>query len=292
MKSFIRLVILYSMTIGCPDIYAQVHDIPCGDAPIIDGDFETNEWKDAASFTIALANSKTVEVLAIHDSSSLYFAFAGNLQSQMRFPEVMVDVNNDKTQEWKSDDWWFHVSATDCEYQGQHSNYDSCQTERPNWTGIPNMNPGLPTPPLVDTVEIGIPYNTLGSVKNGDTIGLAFDVTNTFNAWDYWPATAKLGDPSTWASVVLSCGNSSSHDITGGLEMDIFPNPGNGLFHLHIPSSLTEDQFKVAVFNSSGHQIYQQPGTTTLDLTGLPKGLYWVSAEGAGNVYRQSLVIR
>ena len=60
----------------------------------------------------------------------------------------------------------------------------------------------------------------------------------------------------------------------------IFPNPNNGTFGIILP----DEDCEVTVFNSLGQAMYRQDkasGLTTLNLTDLPNGLYFVSIKSA-----------
>jgi len=194
----------------------------------------------------------------MHDSLHLYVAYMGNLASaNVRFPEINVDVNYDRSLAWQADDWWFHVSATDCESQGEAGNYDNCQLVRPNWIGMPNFVNGGPT---VDTVEIQIPFSTIQlDIQTVDTIGLAFNVSNTFNAWEYWPAGAEVNSPASWGKAVFE-----SNPSTGLLEhvdlpsLPFFPNPSNGEVFLSLPTDAGEKEFELKVYDLGGQLLQQE----------------------------------
>src|SRR5687767_5395371 len=114
---FLQIIISFS------PVNAQlIINVPYGAASTIDGTFSPGEWDDANM--LVLTASPQTKVLYKHDSSNFYIAFAGNLQSGNKFPEILLDINNAKTSGWQDDDWWFHVSATDCEYKAEYGNYD------------------------------------------------------------------------------------------------------------------------------------------------------------------------
>src|SRR5688572_2663346 len=106
---------------------AQTFIIPEGTTPVMDGAVNSGEWSDADSVTINISASVECKVLFKHDCSNLYLAYLDNLESMAAlFPEVLIDVNNSKSASWEADDWWFHVSATDCYYQGAYAVYSNC----------------------------------------------------------------------------------------------------------------------------------------------------------------------
>ncbi len=90
----------------------------------IDGVLQQPEWKNAKKTTIGVNATDSVQVLYKHDNNAMYFAFTGKLESAMAlFPEVLTDGENKGGANWVSGQWWFHVSATDCENNGGYGVY-------------------------------------------------------------------------------------------------------------------------------------------------------------------------
>lgn len=236
---------------------AQTIFIPHASTPIIDGTLSSGEWEGADTISISiLGGAQEVKVLFMHDSANLHFAYLGNLESvSARYPEVLLDIDNDKSSSWEDDDWWFHVSATDCEYQGQHSNYDSCMAVRPNWTANSNFAAG---PPITDTVEIQIPFATIGlDINTVDTIGISLEVTNTFSAWEHWPSSAVLGDPSTWANAVFRQENVTGIDELERGELKVYPNPSDGRFTIEFPHSHSSSR-DISIVDIRGREVFNE----------------------------------
>lgn len=229
--------------------------IPYAPTPTIDGTISSNEWDESDAILLPIINETDhVTVRFMHDSTNLHFAFIGNLEStNTRFPEVLLDIENDKSSDWEMDDWWFHVSGTDCEYQGDHSNYDSCELVRHNWTGERNF---LMTTPTTDTVEIQIPFSTIHlNLQQHDTIGIAFDVTNTFNSWEFWPTNTDMDEPSTWANAVFLNKGNSNIQRKVARPLNIYPNPSSGNLRIstsNIPSGI----YRLEVLNMMGQIVY------------------------------------
>ena len=178
---------------------AQIISIPFGTAPLIDGVVQPNEWTDANAISIPIHSTDSSKVLFKHDSTHLYFAFKGGLQSSGNyFPELVIDAEWDRASSFQQNDWWFHVSATDCEYNGQYGNYTNCQIVRPGWEALPNYS----STRSVDSVEIKISLNMLG-VQIGDSVGIAF-LLNNFMTIKQYPVSANHLVPSTWKPFVLA----------------------------------------------------------------------------------------
>ncbi|MBI4547828.1 MAG: hypothetical protein HY707_07610 [Ignavibacteriae bacterium] len=179
-------------------------DIRYGQAPQIDGLIAPGEWNDASYIRIPVDSQLVITVRFKHDSSNLYFGFAGFTGNLMRIPEVLIDIRNDKRLTWQSDDWWFHASSTDCWRQGQYNDYSTCIPETSAWEAN-NFSRDFKNPPQI--IEMRIPYNTIELTPSSDKkIGIAFDVTDTRTVWNFWPPAAQLGAPSSWVTAISSDG--------------------------------------------------------------------------------------
>lgn len=266
--------------------------IPLGTPALADGINDPGEWDDAESVEITVSASKKVQVRYKHDGSNLYVAYWGSLESaNIRFPELLLDPQNDKSPAWQPDDWWFHVSATDCESQGQHSNYSNCNLAQPDWTGAPNMTQGAP---YTDSIEVMIPFSKVG-IQNGDTLGLAFEVTNTANVWNYWPPTAKIGQPDTWATAVISQGpvNATNHPNNPS-PLRLFPNPASGAFTVEW-DDMSDTPDVLVLLDARGRVVLRQTnlasGSSRVEVSALPPGVYCAVITGAKESHSCSVVI-
>ncbi len=179
--------------------------IPFGSAPTVDGVFDAAEWSAAATVGL-LANEGTIDVRVhlVHDGEDLYVAFEtiANPDDELLIPEILIDVEDDRSEGWSDDDWWFHVSAQNCDARGGYDDYTRCSLTRPSWLGRPNFAPSPRSVPL-DAIEIRIPLSML-ALMVGETFGLGV----TANAWPsdtrgYWPETASIVSPETWGAAVL-----------------------------------------------------------------------------------------
>lgn len=256
--------------------------IPQSAGAVIDGELNTTEWQLAAKTSLIQSNGDTSWVMMQHDASSLYFAFYGNLQKgQVVFPEVLLDINHSRSGSWEADDWWFHVSATDCEYQGAYGNFDSCAMQRPNWEAVPNFTTGLP---YTDSIEIKIPFNTLNyNFMPMDTIGLSVVLSNTVNIFDTWPTSASHLQPNTWAEAILLPWLSQPESDTGAWSA--FPNPAGQ--NITISCGMINGPAQLKVFSTSGQLLKEKSlllvrgRLTDVDLS-LDPGIYILSLEADG----------
>ncbi len=266
-------------------VSSQVLHIPYGPAISNDGVVNSTEWMGADTVLIQQSSIYTTSVLYKHDGQNLYIAFERNLQSPfMYFPEVNIDANHDGTNTFQNDDWWFHVSATDCEYQGSYGVYHNCQAARPNWTANPNFSS---SGPLVNKVEVSIPFQTIG-VQSTDTVGILFFLNN-FQSFKYHDPTANHLDPSSWTTAVLDPLPTSiiEKKIT---DLKIFPNPSEGSFHLQLEDARLNSPYTIRDF--SGKQI--ESGTISkwgkVDLGKYPSGIYFIEVEIGNRALRKKLI--
>lgn len=200
-RFFLLATLLLSLVFASPHLTAQdVLQIPCVTAPVVDGVLSAGEWEGAAVVEVLIDGNLPVQVYSVHDGENLYVAFDGPFGGQFMFPEVLIDPDNSKSVSWQPDDWWFHVSGTDCESQGEPNNYDLCEVEHDSWQGVPNFSPELSP----NTIEIVLPFS---KINVGETlphmIGITFDLTNTISQWRYWPSEANSVSPGTWGTAVL-----------------------------------------------------------------------------------------
>jgi len=175
MKRFHTAVLL--LTAGF--LHSQDICIPIGSTPLVDGTAQADEWSDADSVRISADGVYDTQVKFKHDGSSLhisYNSYSGLFVPGTGFPEVYFDIENDDSDNWSSDDWWFHVSATDCESMGQEQVYDECEADHDDWSAEPNFNMTIE----VNFVEIEIPFSKLG-VTSGSTFGICFSGTANFS---------------------------------------------------------------------------------------------------------------
>ena len=230
----------------------EIIDLNKGTSIVVDGKITPGEWDDAQSVNLQSSGNKIVRILFKNDGENLLFAFLDNLGSaNFRFPEIFLDINNDKSPSWMNDDWWFHVSATNCFNKGAHSVYNTntCKTVQPNWQAN-NFSVSLP-----DTVEIKIPFSTVDLDTNISSIGMAFDVTDTYSAWEFYPAGADIDAPDSWLTANLNFNNSQVEDeIKNQKYLNIFPNP----FSHSVTIQYILKQFadvRLAIFDIQGNKI-------------------------------------
>ena len=177
--------------------------LPRGAPVTVDGVLAAGEWNDAMTRRFAVGDHMEITVMTKHDGSNLLAAWRYEFldAEHLCIPEILIDVGNDKAGTWSSDDWWFHVSGTDCEAHGTYEVWNDCSVVQPDWEGVPNFALG-PNPPILDTFEIRIPFVKLG-IAAGDVIGLAFRAEYVQYQYGFWPPEAVIESPASWSTMRL-----------------------------------------------------------------------------------------
>lgn len=172
-----------------------------GNSILVDGKIAEGEWNDADSVQITIDSEHVVTVYFKHDGIDLYFAFTNLMGSgsTQRAAEIEFDLDNNKSSDWDSFDWWFHASNSDCDAKGQYFVWDNCQSTRSGWKAN-----NLPLNQENDTIEFAISLAKFEiDLLNEDTIGIAFNVGDAYDNIAYWPSTAVIESPSTWGECVI-----------------------------------------------------------------------------------------
>lgn len=274
-----------SPNIVSPARGGMIEEIPCGFTPEMNGVEQPDEWLPANY--IPMMSATTTMVGMMHDETHLYFIFSGHLESQIQFPEIYIDVNNSKDSTWQADDWWFHVSATDCDNMGSPDVYTNCQEVQPDWLGVNNIQPGSP---VVDTVEIAIPFSKIGyNYGSGDPMGIAFGLNNVMNNLNIYPQGGNLLIPATWLTVtILPCNAGIVEQKEKALF--VYPNPTNGEFTVRFEDETTAGELVVYAMNGQRVAAFELSGsashTVTLPLE-LESGTYLMEVNSETTIHRQ-----
>jgi len=202
MKTIATYLFLFILSLSICNAQ-EIFNLNFGGPITPDGIISATEWKDADSLEIPAPTSQPIKVYFKHDGDYFLAAFVlSNITTnEYKIPEVLFDTQNDKGEIWHYDDWWFHVSAQDCQGVGEYDVWDNCAVEQPDWWGVPNF--GFGTAPPIDTIELKIPWSKL-NLQTGDTIGFAFNFWISDDLRLYWPESADIDTPATWATVVIS----------------------------------------------------------------------------------------
>lgn len=121
----------------------------------------------------------------------------------MRFPELLLDPRERRSESWQPGEWWLHSSFNLCEGNGEYNVYDrsgvfQCAKTKPGWSA--NHFPLASG----SAMEIRISLAKLGlSSASGTRFGASIDLTDTQKYWVFWPAGAQLARPSTWGEAIF-----------------------------------------------------------------------------------------
>lgn len=178
--------------------------IPPGRPITVDGKLTPREWSDATSMIIKVAPGWRVHVLLKHDATNLYFAFIHLTRGkEMRFPELLLDAREQRSDSWRSGEWWLHSSFNLCEGNGAYNVYNrsgvfQCAKTKEAWSA--NHFPLAPG----GVMEIQVSFAKLGLKSGkGTRFGFSIDLTDTQKNWVFWPSHSQLAHPGTWGEAVL-----------------------------------------------------------------------------------------
>ncbi len=289
MKKLITIAILI---LGAMSLKAQpLIKIPFDLTTVtIDGQINFAEWEHADTLRVPLGTNDTITVYYKHDMQNLYFAFFGKLESNslsQMFPEVLVDPQYARGSAWSSGQWWFHVSATDCENDGAYGIYNNCMATQPGWQGVPNFSPG---PPYTDSVEMKIPYSKIGfNAVTQYRMGLAVCITNTNNVFDLWPTAADRNVPSTWSEAHI---NKFPVNITNVEQVawKVYPNPATNIINV----SGVQKGAQVVLYDVYGKKMHEQIATDSkhqINTATIPSGVYYLNVQYKGELATQKVIV-
>jgi len=270
----------------------------------IDGTITNSEWGDADSIEIYNPTTQPIKIYYKHDGTNFLAAFIlHNIEvNEYKIPEVLFDTHNDKSTSWLLDDWWFHISAQDCEGQGEYDVWNDCSIVQPDWFGIPNF--GFGTAPPIDTIELLIPWEKL-NLQTGDTIGFAFNFWISDELRLYWPNNATIESPATWGTVIISENiiSSNFNQTKNNDKFVIHPNP----FYKTVTIEymlLKKSEVNISITDSSGKLVKnlintkQQNGEYDIIWDGtnnsgqvVPSGIYYCNIQ-AGTINQTIRIIK
>lgn len=191
------IFVLGPLAFAAPDdpVRAQII-MPAGRSITVDGKLSPGEWSDAASMSIDVAPGWRVRVLFKHDASNLYFAFTHLTRGKdMRFPELLFDPREQRSDAWQPGEWWLHSSFNLCEGNGEYNLYDrngifQCARTKQGWSAnhFPLATGGV--------MEIQVSFSKLGLKPVKDArFGFAIDLTDTQKKLAILARQCAIGSP-------------------------------------------------------------------------------------------------
>lgn len=274
MKNLFCFILVQLTITFCLNAFAQQVDIPSGSAAVIDGILSPGEWDDADYRLIEVKDSWEVKVYYKHTDTCLYFAYTNLISGiEQRYPDVMLDITNGKDTSWQPDDWWFHASYNDCQAKGSYNVWTSCKPSNPGWkaNNFPLNDPG--------TVEMEITY-ALAGIPSGstDTLGISFEVSDTYNDYHYFPFNADIAKPSTWIDAIL-LKSTSSVEEEKALRISVSPNPSSSRTLISFFNPEKKD-YSLTVYDQFGRIILVKQNIkdnqSEINCENWRKGLYFI----------------
>jgi hypothetical protein len=187
--------------------YAQ-NSIAEGKSVHIDGKITKGEWCDAKIYLLQDHEYFSSKFFLKHDSENLLIAYiieyndSINNDTIFTMPEIFIDSKNDDGNEWQNDDFWFHVSAQDCYYQGEKDNYDNCRPDYLVWRASPNYPFGNSNE-RIPVFEVSIPFDLI-QVHINDTIGICVSLmVYPDEKALYFPENTKAEIPASWKDFII-----------------------------------------------------------------------------------------
>jgi len=171
---------------------------------VVNGKVEENEWKNAKEYKFESNEIVEAKVLIKQDKHNLYMAFLVKAfkDSTYIFPEFFIDTQNDKSEKWNEDDYWFHISAQDCHSIGKREDYSNCSVNDNVWKAVPNY-PFGDAHQKIEEFEIFVPLNFL-KIKSGDKISICFSLSIYPGKLRInFPTNAHEDIPATWQEITI-----------------------------------------------------------------------------------------
>ena len=165
--------------------------------------------------------------------------------------------------------------------------------------GTPNDNSSLWINPLASTFENALPpAATITSNLTGGSANDINPVTSFYIRQDAASNTPTIDIDEvriglTWASVTPKTIATSTNDkIADKTGITIYPNPVKELMKVNVNRS---DIRFMEIYNISGNRVLAKVinlGTTTINVSTLPEGIYTISFKGTGATYSRKFIKR
>lgn len=141
--------------------------------------------------------------------------------------------------------------------------------------------------------QINFTWNTanstwLNNLKSMNTYDL--DDNRVQTSIYMWNEPSSIWDNSVWE--VLCSSITNTNEVQDYNAIEIYPNPSNGLIFLDLQNKNLPFE-NIKVFTLDGKVVFENSNInmTTLDLTFLPTGIYYVAIKDGLTTYRKKLVL-
>jgi len=163
----------------------------------------------------------------------------------------------------------------------------------------------------VDTVYTNTPEFPLTAGQPAGGIYTGDGVTETGGSYYFTPSAAGIGEHAITYTYIdgNGCVNSATdaiyvkqwlgiNKVVDGLQLEIYPNPGNGTFTLKLRSDNPET-LDLKIFNNLGKVVFEKENISTensftgiIDISGNPEGLYLINLYSDKTSYLEKIIIR
>jgi uncharacterized repeat protein (TIGR01451 family) len=127
-------------------------------------------------------------------------------------------------------------------------------------------------------------------IKPKASLPLGTQIKNTANIYfDYNAPVATNTVSSQYVQSLITSTTKAS--INNSLE--VYPNPGNGIYSLKIPEALNNVELNIKVYNALGESVLNTkmlPGLNKVDLSELLNGIYILKVDGADQSFSKTLI--
>ncbi|WP_294676852.1 T9SS type A sorting domain-containing protein [uncultured Fluviicola sp.] len=134
--------------------------------------------------------------------------------------------------------------------------------------------------------------STTGFLSGGSIVSNTSTIMKTMdggNTWNVVPTSSyrQVGASFPSPNAGYTCGLNGTilkidsiiletDELTSEFNFEVFPNPGNGYFNLALEEKMLTDNTLVEVLNLNGEVVLKQGKSSTLDISGLISGVYFI----------------
>ena len=83
-------------------------------------------------------------------------------------------------------------------------------------------------------------------------------------------------------------GTTGIYEQSKSKNINVFPNPTNNIFNIDLPNS--KESFSLAVYSSHGKELFRIFNNTSVDISNLPNGIYFLTIIQSDKIWRTKMV--
>jgi hypothetical protein len=146
-----------------------------------------------------------------------------------------------------------------------------------------------------------------GFTVGGDIIGNTSTILRTNDAGASWSVESSNSNRQFGASfpsskTAYTCGLngtilkattmiSSIFEPADADQLVVYPNPTNGKFNIAYSHSAFQKPMRVTIYNATGDLVYDQSWISEVDVSELPKGIYYIKLYDDKQTYSKSIIV-